>query len=464
MKFSLLSGVSISTLATVRGTVISQRASAGTATVNLAAQKGTPQHLASGFIYGIPDAPDQIPSHFYTDIGFRYTRAGGAQLPAPARGWAFGKDEFEKRFDSALSNYKTARKYGGRVQLLMADLWGADATVQLAMPGDNGDWSSYDGFLEAVFERIKENDMTEGLDFEIWNEPDGSGFWQSTQDQYLEMWGRAYPKIRTALPKVPIVGPSSAGQPSASNAWTKNYYQFIKTNGTIPDYYTWHEETGGDQVVRDVQNLRTFLTDLGLPIKPFMINEYALPNEQNPGTAAWYISQLERHNVIGLRGNWASGYSLHDFFANLLGKPNASNDCRSSDCATSAGYWGNGEYNVYRYYNLNMTGHRVETVGSSDGLFDVFSTSQGTRGSAKILCGSRLQASPWKIQVTNLDKAGYPRNGVINVHKYQFKDGSGDFDAISVVDLGVQKYKSTNNQVVISLTTDETTAYAFELV
>lgn len=72
-----------------------KRAVLGTATVNLAIPQGTPSHYASGFIYGIPDTPNQIPDHFYTDIGFRYTRAGGSQLPAPARGWVYGTNEFQ---------------------------------------------------------------------------------------------------------------------------------------------------------------------------------------------------------------------------------------------------------------------------------------------------------------------------------------------------------------------------------
>lgn len=69
----------------------------GTATVNLAVAQGTPSHLASGFLYGIPDAANQVPSHFYTDMGFNYARAGGSQLPAPARGWVYGTTEFQVR-------------------------------------------------------------------------------------------------------------------------------------------------------------------------------------------------------------------------------------------------------------------------------------------------------------------------------------------------------------------------------
>jgi hypothetical protein len=73
---------------------LERRNALGTATVDLANRQGTPQHLASGFIYGIPDTPNQIPDHFYSDIDFKYTRAGGSQLPAPARGWVHGVDEF----------------------------------------------------------------------------------------------------------------------------------------------------------------------------------------------------------------------------------------------------------------------------------------------------------------------------------------------------------------------------------
>ena len=48
-----------------------------TSVVNLSNHTGKPAHLASGFIYGIPDTPNQIPDHFFTDIDFNYARAVG---------------------------------------------------------------------------------------------------------------------------------------------------------------------------------------------------------------------------------------------------------------------------------------------------------------------------------------------------------------------------------------------------
>lgn len=84
----------------IKPDVVQRQAVAGTATVNLKVPQGTPNHLASGFIYGIPDTANQVPSHFYTDMGFKYTRAGGSQLAAPARGWVYGQNEFQVRRDS----------------------------------------------------------------------------------------------------------------------------------------------------------------------------------------------------------------------------------------------------------------------------------------------------------------------------------------------------------------------------
>lgn len=80
---------------------LSKRVS-GTSTVNLGNNTGTPAHLASGILYGIPDAPDQIPDHFYTDIGFNYGRAGGSQTPSPGRGWIWGPEEYNVRFSDTL--------------------------------------------------------------------------------------------------------------------------------------------------------------------------------------------------------------------------------------------------------------------------------------------------------------------------------------------------------------------------
>lgn len=68
-------------------------------------------------------------------------------------------------------------------------MWGADGTVptEIPYPGEDGDWTSYDNFLTQVISDLQANDMIEGLELDIWNEADGDGFWQRTDEQYLEL-------------------------------------------------------------------------------------------------------------------------------------------------------------------------------------------------------------------------------------------------------------------------------------
>lgn len=342
----------------------------------------------------------------------------------------------------------------------MADLWGADGTSGIAMPGDNGDWTSYDAFLDALLGQIQSNGMQAGLDYEIWNEPDGGLFWQRNETQFLEMWGRTYAHVRKVFPTMPIIGPCTASQPSVQNGWYAQYYPFVLANGSIPDAYCWHEESGGDDVATDIENNIAALKAHNLPWRPIMINEYAVASEQVAGASAWYISRLERYNATGLRGNWASAYSLHDYFANLLGKPNANDDCTNlATCGVSAGYWGNGQYNVYKYYNMNMTGQRLQTVGSPDKLFDIYATKDSK--SIKMLCGSRVKAGTWDILVTNLSALGLPSSGTITIQAYQFND-AGIFGEEVVVNQGTYPHTYTNDQLVFYVSPSTTTAYAFE--
>jgi hypothetical protein len=91
----MLLGVLLAVSATANPLTQRQLSSSVTSTVNLSNNTGTPNHLAAGFIYGIPDTPDQIPDHFYTEMGFNYARAGGAQVPAPGRGWIWGLTEYK---------------------------------------------------------------------------------------------------------------------------------------------------------------------------------------------------------------------------------------------------------------------------------------------------------------------------------------------------------------------------------
>ncbi|KAG9258831.1 glycoside hydrolase superfamily [Emericellopsis atlantica] len=428
----------------------------GTATVKVAEPSGTPEHWASGFIYGFPSngdgsASDAIPSDLVEGMGFNYCRAGGAQM-ANALGWVAG--QYEGRFMSALSNYRTTREYGGRFTLLMHDLWGADGKQGdgIKWPGDNGDWTEYDSFLDTVFGDLKANDALDGLDIDIWNEPDISGFWDTTQEQYLATWNRTWHRIREELPGTVITGPSTAFTPASDNGWWVNFMAYVDQTNTIPDQWSWHLIGSAANVRQSTAGLNYFVDQYGFPELPIVMNEYGKQNgEQNPAGAVYFIGQLERANTAGLRSNWASGAELQDLMANLVVK---------QDDGT---YLPTGEWFVYSYYAETMTGQRVATTASADEIFEVYATREN--GKLKILASVRPNASTgrYDLTLTGLDALGVQGDS-ITVRTLRF-DGPDAYTVGSApTDMGVWDHPVQDNSVTFWVEPQvNTAAYAFEI-
>ncbi|KAL4814908.1 glycoside hydrolase superfamily [Aspergillus spinulosporus] len=421
----------------------------GNAIVDVAARTGQAQFLGSNFIYGFPDngveAQTSIPDHFLTGIKFNACRAGGAQITA--RGWgAGGYAEYIGRFNSTLSNYRSTRKYNGEFILLLHDLWGADggSSPEDLVPGDNGDYAEFEKFLVQVKNDIEANDMLNGLIIDIWNEPELDIFWKRSWEQYLDYYVHA---TRLTV----ITGPSFAHAPTIDSTYWNSWASVVAGNQTLPDIYSWHQigiwEREPD---RSVADFKALLDLYGLPDKPIDMNEYAWTTEQNPANSAFYLAQLERHNVRGLRANWGSGGGLHDYLANLVYKNESDGE-----------YHPNGEWHLYNYY-ANMTGNRVETTAAADRQFDVFATT--SRGGVKILAGTRSVQAAYDVTVRNLPKLGFPRRGEIGVRSLRF-DWNGQFaDVGGPVDQGCSYYPVQSGQ--LTLTVDpptNSTAFAFEI-
>ena len=192
MKFSVLhAGISAS--AAVARMV-------GTASVQLDQTTGPAAQLGSGFLYGIPNngtsASTAIPDHFYTEMGFRGTRAGGSQLSDG--GWVSGgREAYERRFNSTLSTYRTARKYKGYFILIASDLWGADGGQDDALyPGDDGNFTETDAFFDQLIADMRAHSLVDGVIIDLWNEPDYPLFWNRTWEQYLDYWTHSHHYLR----------------------------------------------------------------------------------------------------------------------------------------------------------------------------------------------------------------------------------------------------------------------------
>ncbi|WTP28946.1 RICIN domain-containing protein [Streptomyces mirabilis] len=313
------------------------------------------------------------------------------------------------RWASTLAQYKRTAALGGTFVLLPHDLWGADGTTSQGWPGDNGDWTQFDAFVTQLISDVKANNMT--VQWDLWNEPDGSGFWGASQTQYLQMWSRFYAKVRAALPAQLIVGPSIVGQPNSSNTWWTTYLAYIKANNLAPDIYSWHDEPGDP--VTDVGRANSTLTAAGLTnTRPYQINEYATLSMQSPGGGAWFIGRLERAGADGLRGNWASGTGLHDDEANLLTKNSAGQ------------YLPLGEWFMYRYYG-SQTGNIVNLIPGTgtDGL----ATKDNSAGNAKVLLGSSGNTGTGTVtlNLTGLNTTSVVANSQVRVVVQRIPYNSG---------------------------------------
>jgi hypothetical protein len=377
-----------------------------TVAVDFASSGGAPAYGASGTIYGMTPDGSLPQDHFYKDIKWKFMRAGGAQLNNGGYGTSLAA--YQTRWNSTLAQYRRTVSLGGTFVLLPHDLWGADSTTTQGWPGDNGDWSRFEAFLDQLIGDVRANNMT--VQWDIWNEPDNSPFWGRTQAQYLEMWKRSYQKIRAAFPNAVVVGPSTYRSPGgASSSWWNTYLDYVKANNVEPDIYSWHTLPGDP--VADANAVRSKLSARSMTTsRPFQINEYGNTNEQNPGRGGWYISRLERAGADGLRANWASGAGLHDNAARLLTKNSAGQ------------YLPLGEWFLYRYYG-SQTGNVVKVTAGTN--TDALATKDNTARNAKILLGSNGNTGNVTVALNRLDTTSLVENGQVRAIVQRVPNNNG---------------------------------------
>jgi hypothetical protein len=374
-------GALVASLALAGGVVATGPAQAAdeAISVDFATAGGSPTYRASGWIYGMTENAAAPADHFYRDVKFQAMRAGGAQLDSPG-GWVAGK--YDRRWNATRAQLLRTRALGGQFVLLVHDLWGADGASISRFPGDNGDWTDYDNFLTRLISDVRATGAP--VEWDLWNEPNISIFWNRSQAQYFEMWRRGYQRIRAAFPGQLIVGPSCACVPSNGGWWTQ-YLDFVKSAGAVPDIVSWHSLPGDP--VANVAAANATLDPRGIPHpRPYQINEYGAANEQNPGDGAWYVARLERAGADGLRANWASGANLHNDLANLLVRNSAGQ------------YQPKGEWWVYRFY-ASQTGQVASVTPTA--AYDGFATK--TAGTAKVLVGGGSSTGNLAVTLRGLD-------------------------------------------------------------
>jgi hypothetical protein len=413
---------------------VAHAAPAANVTIDFSNQLGAPDYNGSGFLYGLNQDGSQPAGNLLSSLHPQLFRGGGAGLQPG--GWTNGGlSAYQQRFASVLGQYRRAIAVGGGYQILVHDLWGDDLRTPLnQFPGDNGNWTPYQQFLNQVISDVTANHMV--VQWDLWNEPDG-GFWPRSQNQYLQMWQIGYQQIRSQISNAIIVGPSLSG---FNTSWLTTFLTFVKANGVVPDYLSWHFS---NDPVADEQTVQTMLTQDGITVKGTEINEYIWQQQQTPGYTAWYLARLERSHVT---------YALHAIWDNCC-MSGMLDDAITAQEQPTAVWW---DYERY----ANISGELVGLSGS--GSIDGVAGTDSHQQRATILLGNNGSTTgSVALNLTNLNAAAYLLNGnQVRVVVEQFPDQNGAPLAQPVV-VQDQLLPVSSNQTTVTIPwTSANDAYA----
>ncbi|MEO8900646.1 MAG: hypothetical protein ABI488_03320, partial [Polyangiaceae bacterium] len=307
-------------------------------TLDMAMAQGAPTYVGSGFIYGISEDGTQPPTPLLTDIKVTGFSAGRGVTAG------CGQTAWDSHWKVIKGYYAKAKEMGVPMQILVSDNY----QYSCPLPGAGGDWTTFTTFMAQLIAEVQAAGMT-GPDvrWELWNEPDYSGFWSGTQAQWLDTWKHAYEQVRAAIPGAIIEGPSLAT--GAGGSWMNAFLDYCKTNNVMPDYITWHEAGGGGDPVGDLATITRGLSSRAITsVKGFDLNEYGSTGEQNPGHSGWFLARFARSGIDGMRSNWAGG---SEFFSNL-------GDLVAANWQPNSQYW------IYKRY-ADQTGLRTSVTAGT---------------------------------------------------------------------------------------------------
>ena len=140
--------------------------------------------------------------------------------------------------------------------------------------------------------------------FEVWNEPNLSGFWEGAdQKAYFELYDTTARTIKAIDPQLKVGGPSTAGA-----AWVPEFLAHVKQSGAPVDFITTHtygvqggflDENGladtkldpsPDAVVSDVRRVREQISASSYPGLPLYFTEWSTSYTPRDSVHDSYVS------------------------------------------------------------------------------------------------------------------------------------------------------------------------------
>ncbi len=152
--------------------------------------------------------------------------------------------------------------------------------------------SSWKDLIEAFVRHLEQRygaDEVRTWYFEVWNEPNLSGFWEGAdQKAYFELYDVTSKTIKAVDPRLRVGGPSTAGA-----AWIPEFLDHVADSGVAVDFVTTHtygvdggflDEDGKedtklspskDAIVGDVRRVRQQIQESKFPNLPLYFTEWS---------------------------------------------------------------------------------------------------------------------------------------------------------------------------------------------
>jgi len=369
-----------------------------TVTVNLAQPGKAPTHAGSGFLYGLSqDGSEPTDSQLQT-LDPTLFRGGGARIAGGGwigDGYTDGSG-FQVRLTSALDQARrvTSAPYGATYDLLVSDLFGADTTQpsNTVYPCTNGNCANWTTFIDTVVGSVQSSGIG-NIAFDIWNEPDGTGFWPVGfgTTQYFQMWDTAVREIRRLDPSAVIVGPSLSGY---NHSQLTQFLTQAKADGTLPNVLNWHF---GDDPVADATDAEGIESSLGISPLPLSINEYLFSDQQTSGSTAWWLDRLADSDISSAaHAIWSDCCTTGSLDSVLSG---------TGSLAAPTGQWW-----VYRAY-AQLSGSMVATSSANADVTAAASENQSQGRAVALIGNDSGQTGTTTIQVNGLSSASWLESG-----------------------------------------------------
>lgn len=336
-------------------------------------------HNASGFLYGLSYGGKKPSNQWLTPLKPGLFVGGGARLEGGA--WAKGGLEgYEKRWEMVKQQYDRISGLPSDPEYVIriSDLWGADAVTVVdeddPFPGDNGNWKRWEGLLEQIIVDVEKAGMDpDEIQFEIWNEPNYSLFWNRSQEQFRELWRRGVRILRNRYPPARIVGPNYTHLLPDLIDRFEDWLEMTISTETVPDIINWHNLQEWNDPIRDTTTVRSILAEKDLSNIPLEINEYLPQNQLNPGYNAWDMARIEKSDVkYASLGVWTACCDYPELVGLLS---------RTEDGLKPTGRWW-----LYEKYG-SITGTLLETQ-KSDGV-DSIAGVNSEKNQVEVILGSK---------------------------------------------------------------------------